>query len=392
MKIILASETYPPDVNGAAVFTNRLGVGLAKRGHDIHNLSPSPSGASYLEEVDGVTLHRLPSFRYPWHPTFHIAHLRKARHGVGQAIREISPDVVHLQGHFVICKSAAHHSRLLEIPLVATNHFMPENIVGQIPFALPQWALRQASAAAWRDVGHAFAGADRVTTPTPYAAELLRGRVGIEGATPISCGVDTAIFSSKARMRERRTPPTILFVGRLDAEKHVDVLIKALQHITPLARLRIVGEGSCKTSLRSLARRLAVEDRITFTGYLDNDALVDEYVRADIFCMPGTAELQSIATLEAMAAGLPIVAALSSALPHLVKSGINGELFTPGNDQELGSALAHILADSDLRWRFGLASREHAELHDLEGTLDAYEEIYFDVIRRREEKAIPTAR
>jgi len=101
-----------------------------------------------------------------------------------------------------------------------------------------------------------------------------------------------------------------------------------------------------------------------------------------VFCMPGVAELQSIATLEAMAAGTPVVAADAMALPHLVRPGRNGWLYRPGDVTELSARLGALLRDPGLRRRMGAASRELVAAHDFENTLDTFESIYQRVLGR----------
>ncbi len=92
--------------------------------------------------------------------------------------------------------------------------------------------------------------------------------------------------------------------------------------------------------------------------------------------MPGTAELQSIATMEAMAAGLPVVAADAMALPHLVHSGRTGYLYRSGDVAELGGHLAGLAADPDKRAAMGSAGREVVARHSISRTLDAFEGLY----------------
>ncbi len=376
MRIVVAGDTYPPDVNGCSVFTASLATGLASRGHEVHLISPSPSGPAYVEESGGVVLHRLVSTRYPWHPTFRIAHPMKARREVSQIIRDAKPDVVHVQSQFIIARCAAAAARRQDVPWVATNHFMPENLVTQMPFAVPQVVFRVAAHLAWRDLARVHRHAQVITSPTRTAADLLRRRAGIEGALAISCGVDTSVFVPAEDAET--TAASILFVGRLEQEKHVDEIIDALPLVNPGITLRIVGEGSQEEAWRRRARDLGVGHRVEFLGHVDDGGLRAEYARSQLFCMPGTVELQSIATLEAMAAGLPVVAANALALPHLVHPGINGDLYQPGDVPGLAAAIANIFADEASRRVLAKASRALVADHDIELTLDAMEKVYAD--------------
>ncbi len=109
---------------------------------------------------------------------------------------------------------------------------------------------------------------------------------------------------------------------------------------------------------------------------MSEEELVEAYRRCAVFCMPGVAELQSLVTLEAMAAGKPVVAADAMALPHLVRPGRNGWLFPPGDVAALAARLGAVLADDVTRRRMGESSRELVRAHTLDSTLDAFEDLY----------------
>jgi glycosyltransferase involved in cell wall biosynthesis len=252
---------------------------------------------------------------------------------------------------------------------------MPDNLRGYSPVPIPEPVYRAAAAVAWRDLRNVLQRADFVTAPTPYAVDLLRRRARIERARTISCGVDIEVYRPTGHIA-RHLDPTVLFVGRLDREKHIDNIIDALHMLGGSARLRIVGQGSMGDALRLRTVRCGVDTRVAFLGQLTDDEVRDEYARAHVFCMPGNAELQSIATLEAMASGLPVVAANAHALPLLVAPGLNGELFQPGDVDGLAVGLQRILGDADRARAYGAASLDRVRAHDINYTLDAFESLY----------------
>jgi phosphatidylinositol alpha 1,6-mannosyltransferase len=379
--ILIGADTYPPAVNGAARFAGSLATGLARRGYEVHVVAPSPTGRPVREVLDGVVLHGLRSSRYPTHHNLQISLPWETHRAVSEIIDEVRPDVVHTNGSFIVGRSLVAATHRAGIPLVATNHLMPENLVGYM--LVPSSMHRTVGRWLWRDIGRVYAKADVVTAPTPRAVDLLAEHAGLTHAIPVSNGIDTDHYPTSTR--EDRPEPTVLFVGRLDPEKRVDEIIRAfalLPESLP-GRLEIIGTGNKADDWAALAAKAGVAHRIRFRGYVPDDELLTAYSEADVFCMPGIAELQSLVTLEAMSSGLPVVAADAMALPHLVRPGINGWLYTPGDVRELANRLGDLLADAGLRHRMGAASRELVAAHAMDGTLDAFEGIYDKVLDNR---------
>lgn len=382
MKIMLGADTYAPDVNGAAQFTQRLANGLAARGHEVHVVCPSDRGMAVVDHDEGVTVHRLRSYKYPLHKTLHICLPWEARTATAALAREIGPDVIHIQSHMVVGRGLSRAAEEQGIPLVATNHFMPENCFGYVP--LPGFLKPAVASWSWRDLARVFGRADMVTAPTPRAVQLLEESTPIRGARAVSCGIDTERYWAATQSAPATIAPTILFVGRLDQEKRVDELVRAFAALPGElgARLEVIGDGDRKASLIALAERLHIGSAVSFRGFVSETELLASYGRAAVFCMPGVSELQSLVTLEAMSAGKPVVAANAMALPHLVHSGQNGWLFTPGDIGELTVRLSALLGDTLLRQRMGQASREIVAQHSVAATLDQFEDLYDRVTGR----------
>ena len=171
----------------------------------------------------------------------------------------------------------------------------------------------------------------------------------------------------------------MLFVGRLAEEKHVDVLIDAVAK-TPReldVHLEIVGGGEVRPALEAQVARLGLQDRVTFLGLASDADLRKAYIAADLFCMPGTAELQSLVTLEAMSASTPVLLADAMALPHLVRDGENGYLFTPNDSDDLAAKMVRVLSlPADELAAMGKTSREMVESHSIARTLQTFEDLY----------------
>jgi glycosyltransferase involved in cell wall biosynthesis len=386
LRIVLAAETYPPEINGAGAFANRLATGLGAHGHEVHVIAPSASGIPSHDWEDGVRVHRILSHHWPLHPTWMICMPWETGPAVARLLDDIRPDVVHTQAHFVIGRYAITHARRRGIPVVATNHFMPDNVRPYV--RAPRRLLDTAARLAWWDLRSRFQRADHITVPTQLASDLLTENGFDHPVEAISCGIDLARFDDVDPAAEAAagSAPTVLFVGRLSQEKRPQDIVEALALMDPALGLeaRIVGAGDQEDVLPRLAQEHGVGDRVHVLGKISDAQLDEEYRRATVFCMPSTAELQSIATLEALASGLPVVLADAVALPHLVRDGVNGSLFRPRDPQDLARALTEVVAASAQERRaMGEVSQEIAAHHDIRRTIGRYEEVYRSVIDAR---------
>lgn len=377
LKVLIAADTYPPDVNGAAVFCYRLATAMHARGHDVHVVAArNCAGPSTVEVREEATIHRVASHAVPTHQSYRICFPWRAGPELGRILDEVRPDVVHVQCHYMIGHAAVNQAKKRGIRIVATNHFMPENLDPFLPF--PQWFKKIVAKNSWRDMGRIMGRADVVTTPTPLAAAAMRERAGLQEVLALSNGIDSAHYElAEGEVVQRRDHPTVLFVGRLAVEKNIDVLIDAVAATRAGAHLEVIGGGEQIEALQEKARTAGVADRVNFRGHVDDAALREAYLAADVFCQPGTAELQSLVTLEALSASRPVVLANAMALPHLVDDGVNGYLFEPGNSTELAAKLDAILELDDAgRRAMGEAGHAKAVKHSQEKTMSTFESIY----------------
>ncbi|OFI36612.1 glycosyl transferase family 1 [Arthrobacter sp. SW1] len=379
LTILIAADTYPPHVNGAAQFGYRLAKGMTGRGHNVHVLAcRQDKGKSFTEFRSEATVHRLRSHGVPTHEYFRICFPWEIKKEISLLFDKVQPDVVHIQSHYMIGEHVLYEAVKRGVRIVATNHFMPENLNPFLPF--PQWFKDIIGRISWKDMGKVMGQADVVTTPTPLAAKAMHEHAFLRKVLPLSNGIDSAAYELQpGETIEPHEHPTVLFAGRLAEEKHVDVLIDAIAK-TPSelnVHLEIVGGGEVRPALEAQVARLGLQGRVKFLGLASDEDLRKAYIQADIFCMPGTAELQSLVTLEAMSASTPVLLANAMALPHLVRDGENGYLFTPGNSSELAARIAELvrLPKAELE-AMGKASRSMVEPHSIQGTLQTFEDLY----------------
>ncbi|WGD38687.1 glycosyltransferase [Lysinibacter sp. HNR] len=375
----MGCDTFYPDINGAARFAERLAAGLVARGHDVHIVAPSKKHrltGTFIETIEGtdMTVHRWASWR--WYPhdwlRFVLPWTAKAR--ARKLLDRVKPDVVHFQSHIVIGRGLAIEAAKRNIRIVGTNHVMAENILdfATIPESWKEWFVRTS----WKSASKVFRTASAVTTPTRKAADFLEYHSGLTGVIPVSCGIDASNYTADLAPR---THNRVLFVGRLTTEKQIDVLLKAMaqlpEHLN--VTLDIVGGGDQENNLKTLCAKLGLNDRVTFHGRISDDELRRIYTAASVWAMPSIAELQSIATMEAMASGLPVVCADAMALPHLVDDGKNGYLFEPSSVKDLTEKLSLVLEASPERYlEMQKASLEGVRVHDINRTIATFEALY----------------
>ena len=378
MRILIGADTFPPNVNGAARFAERLAGGLVRRGHEVHVVAPAASRkhGTWTEVHDGqeVTAHRLRSWRWYPHEWLRFALPWTINQNSARILDAVQPDVVHFQSHIVTGRGLSIEAAKRGIRIIGTNHFMPENMLEHtlLPVAWQDKAIK----AAWRAARRTFGRAEAVTTPTRRAAQFLERYTGLTGVIAISCGIDASNYTPDFSPRTRNR---IVFVGRVTGEKQIDVLLRAFAELPASldAELEIVGGGDQRNALEKLASELGIADRTTFTGYVSDEELRRAYTRATVLAMPSIAELQSIVTMEAMASALPVVAADAMALPHLVHDGENGYLFRPGDVADLAAKLRKVLELPEEEFqRMKHESLHVVASHDIERTLSTFESLY----------------
>lgn len=379
LTILIAADTYPPHINGAAQFCYRLATGMTARGNNVHVMAGRADGGPLLtEKRPEATVHRLRSRPVPTHEYFRICLPFEIKKDIRELFDVIKPDVVHVQSHYMIGEHVVYEAKRRGIRIVATNHFMPENLNPFLPF--PQWFKNIVGKVSWRDMGKVMSKADVVTTPTPLAAKAMHEHAFLRKVLPLSNGIEVGDYElAEGENVSANDYPTVAFVGRLAEEKHIDVLIDAIAK-TPAElnlHLVVVGGGEVKNALKAQAEKLGLGDRVRFTGLISDEELRDVYLHADLFVMPGTAELQSLVTLEAMSASTPVVLANAMALPHLVEDGVNGYLFKPNDSDDLKEKIVSIMTlPEEDRKAMGAASHGMVARHGLKKTLDTFEDIY----------------
>ena len=386
MKILFVSDTYFPHVNGVYYFVRRLAVLLQEKGHQVSVLVPSENRHGTQKMIDGLAVYGVPSLPIVVYPKIRFPIALNLRATVKQLIGKLKPDVIHIQDHFLLTRVVVAVNKDFAIPIVGTNHFMPENVTALLPFNtfnrwLEEWM--------WSGFIQVFDRLELVTTPSEMAARLIQLKLGVE-VIPVSNGIDLERFSplgDPAALRVKyaiSSKPILLYVGRLDPEKQLDQVM----HAVALALKKVdfcfvvVGKGTKRDSLERLSKKLGIDQQVLFAGFVPDEELPFFYRMGCCFIMASTAELQSISTMEAMASGLPVIAADAGALGELVHNGENGYLFEPGDIETMGRCIEQVIQNNSLAQEMGHNSLKLIRRHDISQTVHRFETIYKETKKR----------
>ena len=376
MRVMVVTDQYKPMVGGVAAVTRGLACGLAERGHTVAVVAPSPCLRGSRRADGHVSITLRGSVRWPWYEGMRLGCLPAA--AAAALIASFAPDVAHIHSPVtlgVMIRIAAHRQR---VPVVYTNHFLPANVRGSAPG--PPGVL---DALFYRYVVGFSNRCSHVTAPTATALGLLRDHGLRVPSGVVSNGVDLRRYSpgpADVRLRQRYGlgvgRPLVLSVGRLSQEKRLGVLLDAAARTDPGVQFAIVGAGPDEPRLRAYASDLGVTARVRFLGFVPEADLPGLYRLADVFAIASEAELQSLATMEAMATGLPVVAVNAGALGELVRDGENGFLAGPGDAAAMAARLDELCGDPAMRRAMSAASARIVGVHDGDRCLTAWESLY----------------
>ena len=393
MRILMATNTYPSHLNGQAIFVGSLAEGLASIGHKVSVLVPGIDRVEN-EEQNGVNIFSTPAIDLRFiHKEFFIAWRYEKM--VQKVFDEQKPEIVHLQDPAPLSKAVMEEARKRNIPVICTHHTGPAVWAPYLSEKF-HFLLKIAVPMIWDWVIRFLNQADMVTVPSMASVRMLNQRGLKVPVTAISCGVELDQFKSvlpeeirkiKKRFKFDRRKKHFLYVGRIDEEKRVDVLLQGMAKSTnPDVELILAGGGAAEESMHNLSRMLKISRKIRFLGKVRRSEIPALYAACDVFVMPGDVESLSIATLEAMSCGKPVIAANAMALPELVTVGKNGLLFKPRNYVDLGQKIDQLYTMKNSWPEMGANSLEKVQEHDLKLTIKKYQNLYRQMIDRRYSK------
>ncbi|HVQ01454.1 MAG TPA: glycosyltransferase [Candidatus Thermoplasmatota archaeon] len=386
MNILFTTESYYPIIDGGAVAQHRIVHELKRRGHEMRVIAPGFSFSNTTEDDQGTTIYRPRAVTLPFYmnnkyhvapfPFFYVKHI----------IDEFKPDVINVCSPYPNSLCAMIIAKKQGIPIVGSIHILPENILA--PLLDTAWYNTMVNYT-WRYLVWFYNRVDWATVPTQTGAAMYTERGLRVPITAISNGVDTVLFNPKNHggfLRERLVlpeKPLVLYCGRMNQEKNVDVLIRAIPQVLSQvdAHFLFCGSGGLKPDLMKLAETLGVSDHTTFIEFLDWADYPNVYALADLFVMPGESELQSIVTLEAIASGVPAIVVNKGAVPELVNNG-NGLVFEPKDSGQLAANIISVLSDKKRKDAMRKRCLQLVKRHSMSSVGALYEQVYDSVLEK----------
>ena len=349
MRILMLSWEYPPkSVGGLAQHVYDLTNAMAKQGHQVHVITVGEAGVPQYQLVNGVHVYRVTPYQVSsrdfvtWAMQLNVAMLEKCLEIVHNL--EEPFDILHAHD-WLVAYAARALKHALRLPLIATVHATEygrnnglhndlQRHISDIEWWLcyEAWKIIVCSNYMQRELQHVF-------------------QVPTDKLKVIPNGVDLENFKAKNQNIRRNDyaaadEKIVFYVGRIVREKGVQVLLEAVPKITyyhPKTKFVIAGKGPYLTSLKRQARRMGIEERVYFVGYVNDQTRNSLYQFADAAVFPSLYEPFGIVALEAMAARTPVVVSDTGGLAEIINHGINGLKAYTGNANSLADNILHIL-------------------------------------------------
>jgi glycosyltransferase involved in cell wall biosynthesis len=372
------SDDFLPAATGVGSHVQSIAAALVKRGHTIDVITSRPRATPETQEWRGVTVHRMPTVR-----VFGFYQAVPSASRLRALLAELAPDIVHHHYLGLMLMRTMEVAEQLALPEIYTYHMTEDHLTQPLP-------LRPLRGFFASQIRRCCDQVDEVISVSRNLADKLRAG-GIR--TPIRFISNPVDFDDDKLTAATGGPGLkLLFVGRLNPEKNVSLLLRAfaglLKHDLQ-AELWIAGHGSERAELERQARSLHIDERTRFLGFLDHATLAPYYAGCDVFVLPSFVETQGLVALEAMHFGKPLIVsrAIVSAT-ELVEEGVNGFLVDARDPEELTARLVMLARDPEARLRLGNSGRLRANSFRPDDVVEALESTYREVLARRDREPV----
>jgi len=390
MKIFYALETFLPHISGVTISTDRLADYFSQnKKNKVYVITASPDGDFQIDsDSHNYTILRIKSHSNPIRKKLKVSYLASLH--VRKILDDFNPDIIHIQDPFFISQSLAFEAKKRKIPVILTQHCSLEFPLSYLK--LPKF-LQKTTEKTMAKILATFINnyCKILITPSKFIKkQAMKWEINIP-IEVISNGINIEAFSTsriseeflkKYKIEDFISRPIIFYSGRIDKDKNLETLIKTIPLVLKKVNVNFLflGDGDLKEELIcQLANKdYSFKENVCFLGPIEpqDSDLTKFYRLATLFVMPSPIEAQSLAIMEAMASGLPVVAAKKGALPELIKNRENGFLVEAFNPKEYAEAIIEIIKNKNLRKKLGKKSLELVASHDFKKTFQKIKKIY----------------
>jgi glycosyltransferase involved in cell wall biosynthesis len=379
LKIGIFTDSYKPYTSGVVTSIATFKEELIRLGHEIHIFAPSYSNYDEIEE----NVYRYFSLPSPTNPDFTLA--IPIYPGMNTIVKNLQLDIIHVHSPFTMGRVGLRYASKLNIPLLFTYHTRYDQYVHYVPLA--QDIAREVTI---KYSSNFCNHCNHIIAPSAEIESIIRA---FKVKTPISVipsgvPIDKYQGGDHGWLREHYAIPAknriLLFVGRLTQEKNIPFLIQTFKQVKekqPDTTLVIIAQGPLEEELKDLVKMLglSLHDDVIFTGVMPFNSLVNAYYSADLFVFASLTETQGLVLIEAMAAGLPVVAVRASGVREMVDDGING-LLTDCDTGELAAAILRVLKDEKLYHSLQVNAIKKADQLSSHNMAIELEKVYMDLV------------
>lgn len=348
MKILMMTNTYAPMVGGIEQSIKAFTSEFERLDHEVLIVAPECEGAP-PDEAGVIRIHAIQNFN---NSDFSMALPMSSL--LPELMKTFKPDIIHCHHPFWMGDIALRLSSQYKIPMVFTYHTMFEQHMHYLP--IQNDGMKNF-------IVELFAGyanlSDQVIAPSESVRAILLERGVKKPIEVVPTGVDLAKFSKGEGgvIRKRFGIPSdavvIGTIGRLAIEKNLEFLIRCVAGFlkkNPKAHFLLAGEGPLQDSVKTIFSGKEIAERLHMTGSLHGQDLIDCYHAMSVFAFASLSETQGIVLIEAMAAGLPIVAIDACGVREVVKDGYNGRLISEENEDAFIEALSWCVKQPDAQF------------------------------------------
>lgn len=387
MNIGLFTDTYYPQINGVAASVFMLKENLEKMGHTVYVFTTTDPEAPEGE----LHVYRLPSIPFAGARRIGIFY----HPGIARKIRALRLDLIHTHTEFSLGIFGRKTAKELGIPTIHTMHTIYEHYTHYIA---KTDTLDHAAKTLARKLSRHFCNtADAVIAPTEKVEEMLRTYGVGNRIAVIPTGINLEKFAPtryssgeiaavKAEYGLMDTDKVLLYIGRISKEKNLVEILQGLQEYLPRhpnVKFLLVGDGPDRKNIQSLTHSLGMECQVMFAGEKPWERIGLYYQLGDVFISASQSETQGLTFIEALAAGLPLIARADPCLDHVLDDGVNGFAFT--DKSGFLSALEAALSNDTILQNMSKAAIRSAETFTAEAFARSVEGVYKETLLYREE-------